>query len=49
MQDDRFPAIEPHDSGMLDVGDGHRASSTMPATALATRSLQPLLTPLTGS
>jgi hypothetical protein len=24
MQDDRFPAIEPYDSGMLDVGDGHR-------------------------
>ncbi|UFZ04879.1 prolyl aminopeptidase [Bradyrhizobium ontarionense] len=24
MQDDRFPAIEPHDSGMIDVGDGHR-------------------------
>ena len=22
MQDDRFPAIEPHDSGMLDVGGG---------------------------
>jgi proline iminopeptidase len=24
MQDDRFPAIEPYDSGMLDVGDGHQ-------------------------
>ena len=23
MQDDRFPAIEPYDSGILDVGDGH--------------------------
>ncbi|MGJ5181969.1 prolyl aminopeptidase [Bradyrhizobium oligotrophicum] len=23
MNDDRFPPIEPHDSGMLDVGDGH--------------------------
>jgi proline iminopeptidase len=23
MQDDRFPAIEPYNSGMLDVGDGH--------------------------
>ena len=21
---DRFPAIEPYESGMLDVGDGHR-------------------------
>jgi proline iminopeptidase len=20
----RFPAVEPYDSGMLDVGDGHR-------------------------
>jgi proline iminopeptidase len=24
MRDDRFPAIEPYDSGMLDVGDGHQ-------------------------
>ena len=24
MQDNRFPAIEPYDSGLLDVGDGHR-------------------------
>jgi proline iminopeptidase len=24
MQDDRFPPIDPYDSGMLDVGDGHR-------------------------
>jgi proline iminopeptidase len=24
MEDGRFPAIEPYDSGMLDVGDGHR-------------------------
>ena len=24
MQDDIFPAIEPYDSGMLDVGDGHQ-------------------------
>jgi len=24
MQADRFPAIEPYDSGMLDVGDGHQ-------------------------
>ena len=24
MQDDRYPAIEPYDSGMLDVGDGHQ-------------------------
>jgi len=24
--DPRFPAIEPYDSGMLDVGDGHRVS-----------------------
>ena len=24
MQDDKFPAIEPYDSGMLDVGDGHQ-------------------------
>jgi proline iminopeptidase len=24
MQDDRFPPIEPYDSGMLDVGDGHQ-------------------------
>ena len=24
MQDGRFPAIEPYDSGMLDVGDGHQ-------------------------
>jgi hypothetical protein len=24
MQDDRFPAIEPYDSGMLDAGDGHQ-------------------------
>jgi proline iminopeptidase len=24
MQDDRFPAIEPYDTGMLDVGDGHQ-------------------------
>ncbi|MCA1723124.1 MAG: prolyl aminopeptidase [Thermomicrobia bacterium] len=24
MQDDLFPAIEPYESGMLDVGDGHR-------------------------
>ena len=24
MQDDRFPEIEPYDSGMLDVGDGHQ-------------------------
>src|SRR5712664_4243064 len=24
MRDDRFPAIEPYDSGMLDVGDGYR-------------------------
>src|SRR5262245_48093377 len=24
MQDDRLPAIEPYDSGMLDVGDGHQ-------------------------
>ena len=24
MQDGRFPPIEPYDSGMLDVGDGHR-------------------------
>jgi len=25
-QDDRFPAIEPFDSGLLDVGDGHQVS-----------------------
>ncbi len=24
MQDARFPAVEPYESGMLDVGDGHR-------------------------
>ena len=24
MQDDKFPAIEPYDSGLLDVGDGHQ-------------------------
>jgi len=24
MPDDRFPPIEPYDSGMLDVGDGHQ-------------------------
>ena len=24
MQDDRFPAIEPYNSGILDVGDGHQ-------------------------
>src|SRR3954453_11165944 len=24
MQDDRFPAIEPYTSGMLDAGDGHQ-------------------------
>jgi hypothetical protein len=24
MQDDRFPAIEPYDGGMLDVGNGHQ-------------------------
>ena len=24
MQSDRFPAIEPYDSGLLDVGDGHQ-------------------------
>lgn len=24
MQDDRFPAIEPYDCGMLDVGEGHQ-------------------------